>query len=132
MRHALWPETSPAGHLADIDAWLAAPGDAINFVARSADGQPEGFAETCLRHDYVNGTKSSPVAFLEGIYVEPSFRRTDVARRLVEAVENWARQQGCSELASDTAVANIASQDLHHALGFVETQRVVFFRKLLS
>ena len=132
MRQALWPRDDLGIHGADIAQLLAAPGDTINFVARADDGRPAGFAEAGLRHDYVNGTESSPVAFLEGIYVDPAFRRTGVARQLVEAVENWARQQGCDELASDTGIANIPSQKLHNALGFTETQRVVYFRKLLG
>ena len=132
MRQALWPKGNPGTHSADIAQLLAAPGDTINFIARADDGRPVGFSEAGLRHDYVNGTESSPVAFLEGIYVDPAFRRTGVARQLVEAVENWARQQGCSELASDTGIANIPSQKLHDALGFTETQRVVYFRKVLG
>jgi len=132
MRQTLWPKGNPGQHDADIARLLAVPGDTINFIARADDRRPTGFAEAGLRHDYVNGTESSPVAFLEGIYVEPAFRRAGVARQLVEAVENWARQQGCSELASDTGIANIASQKLHDALGFTETQRVVYFRKVLD
>ena len=132
MRQALWPKDNPRIHGADIAQLLAAPGDTINFIARADDGRPAGFAEAGLRHDYVNGTESSPVAFLEGIYVDPAFRRTGVARQLVEAVENWARQQGCGELASDTGITNITSQKLHNALGFAETQRVVYFCKLLD
>ena len=132
MRQALWPKGNPGQHDADIARLLATAGDTINFIGRTDDRRPVGFAEAGLRHDYVNGTQSSPVAFLEGIYVDPAFRRLGVARQLVEAVENWARQQGCSELASDTGIANIPSQKLHDALGFTETQRVVFFRKVLG
>ena len=132
MRQALWPKGNPGTHDADIARLLAAPGDLINFIARADDRRPIGFAEAGLRHDYVNGTQSSPVAFLEGIYVDPAFRRTGVARQLVHAVERWARQLRCSELASDTGIANIASQQLHEALGFAETQRVVYFRKALD
>jgi aminoglycoside 6'-N-acetyltransferase I len=131
MRQALWQKDNPGIHAANIAQLLADPGDTINFIAR-ADGLAAGFAEAGLRHDYVNGTESSPVAFLEGIYVEPAFRRTGVARLLVQAVEHWARQLGCSELASDTGLANVASQHLHNALGFSETQRVVYFRKRLG
>ena len=132
MRQALWPKANPGPHDADIARLLADPGDTINFIARADDRRPTGFAEAGLRHDYVNGTESSPVAFLEGIYVDPAFRRTGVARQLVEAVETWARQRRCSELASDTGITNVASQELHNALGFTETQRVVFFRKILG
>ena len=31
------------------------------------DNKPIGFAQTGLRYDYVEGTKSSPVGYLEGI-----------------------------------------------------------------
>src|SRR4051812_24138199 len=57
-----------------------------------------GFVEASKRVDYVNGTNSSPVAFLEGLYVEPCARRKGVARALVAAVEQWAVGEGCTEL----------------------------------
>jgi aminoglycoside 6'-N-acetyltransferase I len=132
MREALWPRTDLSQHHSDIEAWLTDPGGNIALIARSETGQPVGFAEASLRRDYVNGTKSSPVAFLEAIYVEPVLRRTGVARLLVQAIERWAGLQGCSEFASDALIANTASHQMHEALGFVETQRVVFFRKLLD
>ena len=49
----------------------------------------------------------------------------------MKVVELWAEAQGCAELASDTNIANSQSQALHVSLGFAETQRVVYFRKLL-
>jgi aminoglycoside 6'-N-acetyltransferase I len=79
----------------------------------------------------VNGAQSSPVGFLEGLYVVPRARRNGVARALVAEVGRWARDFGCSELASDAALANAASHAVHRALGFEETERVVFFRKQL-
>ncbi len=104
----------------------------IAFLAHLQDRQAIGFTEATLRRDYVNGCETSPVAFLEGIYVSPEFRRGGVARSLIEAVEQWARQQGCTEFASDTDFTNRESQALHLSLGFAETERVIFFRKLLS
>ena len=132
MRLALWPKSSFEKHEADIAAALAGASEGLNLIARSTDGVPEGFAEASIRHDYVNGTKTSPVAFLEGIYVEPQFRGTGVARQLVGAIETWARQSGCSELASDADITNLVSQQMHEALGFAETQRVVYFLKVLG
>ena len=79
----------------------------------------------------MNGAQSSPVGFLEGLYVVPRARRNGVARALVAEVGRWARDFGCSELASDAALANAASHAVHRALGFEETERVVFFRKQL-
>ena len=72
------------------------------------------------------------MAFLEGIYVLPRYRRRGVARALITAVERWATSQGCQELASDTATDNLRSQSLPMALGFEETERVVYFRKELA
>jgi len=132
LRQALWPSNGLARHAADIAALLAAPGDTINFIARLPDGRAVGLAEAGLRHDYVNGCKTSPVAFLEGIYVAADLRRSGIARQLVAAIEDWARARGCTEFASDTGLGNLESQQMHNALGFSETQRVVFFRKILT
>jgi len=81
--------------------------------------------------DYVNGTGSSPVAFLEGLYVTPNFRRKGVARALVNCVVEWASAWGCLELASDSLLNNTAAHAAHRALGFEETERVVYFLRRL-
>jgi aminoglycoside 6'-N-acetyltransferase I len=100
----------------------------VGFLALSA-GRAIGFAEASLRTDYVNGCDSRPVVFIEGLWVEPQHRRHGVARALVTAVESWTQELGCSELASDVLIDNEASLAVHRALGFEETDRVVFFRK---
>ncbi len=133
MREALWPSGGARGtHEEDVALLLSEPGDTVNLIARDDSGEPAGFAEASLRHDYVNGCDTSPVAFLEGIYVAPAGRRQGVARALVAAVEAWALAQGCTELASDAALDNLDSHYMHGALGFTETQRVVYFRKVLG
>lgn len=132
MRTALWPSGGNGEHAAEIAELLADAGNTINLIARDGGGVALGFAEAALRYDYVNGCKTSPVAFLEGIFVKPEARGKGVARALVGAVEEWARGRGCSEFASDAPQANTASIDMHRALGFEETQRVVFFRKVLG
>src|SRR5690348_17142183 len=100
-------------------------------LAIGDDGSATGFVEASKRVDYVNGTDSSPVAFLEGLYVEPASRRNGVARILVESVEAWATAQGCSELASDSPLENTGAHAVHVALGFAETERVVYFCRRL-
>lgn len=55
-----------------------------------------------------------------------------VARSLVLAVSEWAVAAGCTELASDTQPENLVSQAVHTQLGFVETERAVFFSKSLG
>ena len=58
-------------------------------------------------------------------------RRSGCARALVAAAGTWARECGCSEFASDANFANADSHAMHRALGFVETERVVYFRRPL-
>jgi len=101
------------------------------LVARAAGGVV-GFAEASIRRDYVNGCETSPVAFVEGLYVTPHHRHGGVARALVAAVERWAKAQGLRELASDAMLDNEQSHAMHRALGFSETERVVYFRKALK
>jgi aminoglycoside 6'-N-acetyltransferase I len=131
LRKALWPQGSDAEHLNEMAEFLAHPERFVQFVAYAEQGQPIGFVEAALRHDYVNGTESSPVAFLEGLYVDPAHRRRGVARSLVAAVTEWAIKHGCKEFASDAALDNELSHRMHKSLGFMETERVVYFRKVL-
>ena len=60
-----------------------------------------------------------------------AMRRQGVARRLYAAIGDWAKARGCRELASDALLANESSQRAHRALGFEETERVVYFTKKL-
>ncbi len=120
LRAALWGDE--AGDPADR------PEDDGHFVAL-VDGRVVGFAEAAIRHDYVNGCDTSPVAFLEGLFVDPEYRNRGAARALVAAVADWGRAQGCSEFASDAEIDNVDSLAMHRALGFDETERVVYFRR---
>ena len=133
LRAELWPDEDAGQHGAELAETLSADSDRdFACVALTAEGRCIGFAEAALRSDYVNGCETSPVAFLEGIYVAEPYRRSGVARMLCRAVEAWGRERGCAEFASVAAIDNLASLALHRALGFVETERVVFFRKTVG
>jgi aminoglycoside 6'-N-acetyltransferase I len=132
LRCELWPDGSLDEHREDLTStFLVGDGREAAFMAVSDTDEIVGFAEAALRDDYVNGCDSSPVVFLEGIYVRPEDRRKGVARLLCNAVEAWGASLGCSEFASDALIDNSTSHILHAALGFEETERVVFFRKVL-
>jgi aminoglycoside 6'-N-acetyltransferase I len=129
MRRALWPEGgTDAELLREMERALADPGTCVQFMASFGE-QAVGFAEAAVRRDAVNGATLSPVAFLEGLYVVPAARRQGVARRLVQAVIDWAVGAGFAELASDALLENTASHAMHRALGFEEAERVVCFRR---
>ena len=57
--------------------------------------------------------------------------RLGVGRKLMEAAENWGREGGHSELASDCEIDNEVSFLAHTAIGFDETDRIICFRKEL-
>jgi aminoglycoside 6'-N-acetyltransferase I len=130
MRLALWPDEPTAAEASDMDDWLSRP-DAVVFVAARADGRLGGFAEAATR-PYAEGCATSPVAYLEGWYVDPDLRRRGVGRALVAAVEQWARAAGLQEFASDALLDNVTSHRAHARLGFAEVERIVCFRKSLT
>lgn len=132
LRMALWPDASASEHLQEMADQVSSPTRYAQFLVRSDTGQAVGLAEASIRSDYVNGTNSSPVAFLEGLYVVPEARRLGAARALIAAVRGWARDRGCKELASDTQLDNTVSQAAHSRLGFTETERVVYFNMPLQ
>jgi aminoglycoside 6'-N-acetyltransferase I len=130
LRDALWP-----GSLADHDEEtrtyfeqrLKAP---IVFVAE-AHNRLVGFLELDFRK-YAPGCRSSPVAFIEGWYVEPESQGQGVGRALIEAAEAYARAAGHHEIASDAEVENAEGIAAHFAVGFEEIERVVCFRRSLG
>lgn len=132
LRGQLWPGTSHEEHLDEIREILAkSPEVSAGFLEFGEDGVMRAFAEVGLRHDHVNGCATSPVAFLEGIYVCPEHRGAGIGRALLRSVQAWAEERGCRELGSDAHLENVASHAFHEAFGFEETERVVFFRKML-
>ena len=131
LRAQLWPHCSQARHLAQMSELIASPHNFAQYLEFNGAGVPVGLVEASLRTDHVNGTVSSPVAFLEGIYVVPEARQRGIARKLVAAIELWAISAGCTEFASDAQLDDLQSHRMHLALGFHETSRVVFFKKAL-
>lgn len=123
-------ETDPADLAKEVAA-LTASSEAACFLAH--DGEtPIGFAQCQLRRDYVEGTSTSPVGFLEGVWVAPEHRRQGAARQLVEACQQWALQAGCSEFASDCEIDNLASLAFHLSIGFAEAGRTIWFYRRLK
>lgn len=129
LREALWP-----GSLSDHDVetrkyFETRPEAPVEFVAEM-DGRVIGFVELDFRK-YAPGCRSSPVAFIEGWYVEPGFQRKGIGRALVEAAEERARALGYEEIASDSELDNAEGIAAHRALGYEEIERVVCFRRSL-
>lgn len=126
---ALWPEHT-AEELQGEFANLMRKPDAAIFLAYTEE-KAAGFAQCQLRHDYVEGTESSPVGYLEGIFVAEECRRRGIARELLSACEGWAKGKGCTEFASDCELENAQSLRFHRNMGFAEANRIICFTKKL-
>lgn len=93
------------------------------------DNMPIGFAQCGLRHDYVEGTESSPAGYLEGIFIREEYRKNGYAKDLLVECEKWAKEKGCSEFASDCELDNEVSFAFHMNMGFTEANRIICFTK---
>lgn len=125
----LWPHHTPAEMQAELSEIIAQK-DAALFLAYHGE-TAVGFAQCQLRRDYVEGTDSSPVGYLEGIYVAVPAQGRGFARALLGACENWAREKGCTEFASDCELDNVQSLRFHLNVGFEEANRIICFTKKL-
>lgn len=101
----------------------------IIFFIKFVENNPIGFAQCNIRHDYVEGTMTSPVWYLEGIYIKDEYRNKGFAKELILECEKWAKEKGCQEFASDCELTNISSLKFHLAIGFEETNRIICFKK---
>lgn len=95
-------------------------------------GEYIAFAYLSLRNDFVEGASSYPIAYLEGIYVKESYRKTGIASKLIQQAEQWAKENGSSQLASDVEIDNEQSIQFHKKSGFLEENRIVCFVKDLK
>ena len=130
LRCALWPDGSESEHRGEIEQFLAGQSSEPQAVLLAVEesGSVVGLAELSIR-PCAEGCRTNRVAYLEGWYVEPEVRGQGIGRALVEAAEEWGRDQGCAEFASDTEPDNEISRLAHRALGFEDVGMVRCFRK---
>lgn len=107
--HALWPESPREEHHQELAGVLAGRNPStlpLMYFVAEAGGKLVGFLEAGLRSHADCCDVSHAVGYIEGWYVEENWRRQGVGRLLVAAAENWARRQGCREMASDSILSN--------------------------
>ena len=112
------------------EGFSAAINDPDCAVFLMTDGDKAvGFAQCGLRYDYVEGTIGSPVGYLEGIFVEESYRKQGCAKQLLAFCEQWAKEKNCTEFVSDCELDNEVSRQFHLGAGFREANRIICFVK---
>jgi aminoglycoside 6'-N-acetyltransferase I len=131
----LWPDASLEEQLKELDAALSnrvsGTLPATILVSQNENGALLGFIEVGLRSHADGCDPARPVGFVEGWFVQEAFRDQGVGRELMRCAEDWARAQGCVEMASDALIDNAPSQRAHQAVGFELVDRCVHFRKKL-
>lgn len=130
MRLALFGEDDLIGQQEEMAAIVAAPQENGVFVAERPVSGLAGFVEVGVRK-YAEGCITSPVAYLEAWYVDVDSRRQGIGKGLVVMAEEWARQHGYQEIASDTMIDNTVSLAAHLTMGYEEVERQICFIKKL-
>jgi aminoglycoside 6'-N-acetyltransferase I len=135
LREALWPKSSAEEHARELTPILEGKAPVtmplIILVAEASDRMLAGFLEIDLRSHADGCNPSRPVGYIEGWYVAENHRHRGIGRKLLVVAEDWARSQGCVEMASDTWFDNEVSQSVHEALGYEVVDRCVHYRKTL-
>jgi aminoglycoside 6'-N-acetyltransferase I len=131
LRKLLWDENDDGDHRSEMLDILGHPESQLVLVADSGNGELIGFLEAGIR-PFVEDCETDHVGYLEGWYVVAEHRRRGVGRELVQNAESWARQKGCSEMASDAEIDNEQSLAAHDRLGYQVTSRLVHLRKELA
>ena len=126
----LWPDNEFDDLKKEIEETLLDK-DAVFFLCFDKDILV-GFAMCQLRHDYVEGTESSPVGYLEGVFVLENYRNKGIATKLLQHCEQWSKENGCIEFASDCEIANADSYAFHIKYGFQEVNRIICFKKTIN
>lgn len=125
----LWPDNEINDLEKEMTSYINSDNGAV-FICFS-ETIPVGFAQCNIRNDYVEGTKSSPVGYLEGVFVKNEYRMRGIGKKLLIQCEEWAKNKGCSEFASDCELNNAESLKFHLQLGFEEANRIICFKKNL-
>ncbi len=131
LRRALWDGVTEMDHQEEMGDILEHPETQLVLVADIGGGRLAGFLEASIR-PFVEDCVTDNVGYLEGWYVDEECRRQGIGRMLVHEAERWAIGCGCSEMASDAEIGNLASLSAHQNLGYQETSRLVHLRKELK
>ncbi len=101
MRCAMWPDGSHdhASEIASFYAGTLTEPEAV-MIAETEDHRAIALLELSARSD-IPGLEGQPVGYVEGLYIKPEARRSDLGRRLLQVSREWAREHKCIGFASD-------------------------------
>lgn len=130
MSKALFTVDWTEADVEEMRATLARRDAAVFVIERDDSDSLAGFVEVGAR-SIVDGCTSSPVGYIEAWYVDADIRRTGFGRALLQRAEEWAVEQGYTEMGSDALLENDTSHAAHKRCGYTEVDRVITYRKTL-
>lgn len=90
------------------------------FVFRDGTGEPVACASALIGETSM--VQVERIATIGGVYVQPSYRRQGVARRLTEAAIEWARDNGCTLV---RLTAGEPAAELYRSMGFTPGREMI-------
>ena len=127
LTRELWPDCSFDEEFENYKHIIGARNE-VCYLFKDRD-EYIAFIQVSIRNDYVEGATDLPVAYIEAVYVKIEYQRQGIARKLIRVAEEWAKQKGVKQIASDTNITNLASINFHKKIGFEEAERIVCFIK---
>ena len=86
-----------------------------------------GFIHLSIRSGFVEGADTTPVGYVEGIYVKPDFRRKGVAKELYHAGLEWLKSKKCTQISGDIWINDNMCPDFYVGMGFKEVNRIICY-----
>ncbi|MBA2132748.1 GNAT family N-acetyltransferase [Capillibacterium thermochitinicola] len=68
---------------------------------------------------------------IAGLVIDQSYRRMGIGRKLLDAVEEWAKNQGCDQVTLASNITREGAHQFYQAVGYQRTKTQYIFRKEL-
>jgi GNAT superfamily N-acetyltransferase len=117
-----------AAALAERLGELLAREDQVVFVADAPPGEVVGWVHGSEQQLLESGRRCE----LLGLVVDARVRSRGVGRRLVTAVEEWARARGLEQMAVRSNVARTESHPFYERLGYARVKTQHAYRKRIG
>jgi ribosomal protein S18 acetylase RimI-like enzyme len=92
--------------------------DSMIFVV-SNEGYLVGFTQL---YPSFSSVSMKRVWILNDLFVEESYRKKGIAKSLISAAENFAKETGAARIILSTQVSNITAQSLYESLGYIKNK----------
>ena len=92
-----------------------ARGESVILLASGDGGLPTGFTQL---YPFFSSVRMRHVWVLNDLFVAPEARRSGVARALMDAARDFAREDGAASLELATERTNASAQALYDSLGY--------------